>query len=125
MQAANAETRRKVEQSPSAEDFARDANAYVTYNPDGSWEARVTGAENIRRAVEMQDGVRAVEIERGARVRDTRVTERIVDATGKVASFPPHIIEQVADKRGWKPKVSWGKPSERWIVRDGELVRVF
>lgn len=125
MRAENAEQRRKAEQSPGAEDFARDAKAQVTYNADGSWEARVTGAENIRRAVDMQDGARAVEIERGARLRDTRVTEQVVDATGRVASFPPHIVEQVADKRGWKPKVNWGRPSERWVVRDGELVRVF
>lgn len=124
MRTALVEERRKADLSPQAEDFAAEAGATVTHNPDGSWEAVVTGAKNIRRAMDMQDGVRAVEIERGQRVRAGERNERIVDKAGRVHSFPEHIVAQVADKRGWKPKAYYGRPSERYVVRDGELVRV-
>ena len=124
MRTALAEVRRKADLSPEASDFAREAGATVTHNPDGSWEAVVTGAKNIRRAMDMQDGVRAVEIERGQRIRAGETTERVVDKHGRVQSFPQHIVAQVADKRGWKPKAYYGRPSEVYVVRDGELVRV-
>ena len=124
MRTALGEERRKADLSPQAADFAAEAGAKVTHNPDGSWEAVVTGAQNIRRAMDMQDGVRAVEIERGQRIRAGERTERVVDGAGRVQAFPEHIVAQVADKRGWKPKINWGRPTERYVVRDGELVRV-
>lgn len=115
---------RKVAASPSAEDFAREAGAEVRYEADGSWVATVRGEENMRRAVAMQDGVRAVDVEMGRKAATRHVTETIVDASGRQHSFPASVVERVAIKRGWRPKVNWGRPKERWVVRGGELVRV-
>lgn len=119
------DVQRQASKSPQASDFAKEAKADVKVNADGSWVATVKGAENIKRAVEMQNGSRKVEVERGQKLAASRPTERVVGKDGRALDFPAHLVEKVADKRGWKPKVSWGKPSERWVVRDGELVRVF
>ena len=90
--------------SPQADDFKSEAGAEITHNADGSWEGVVRGKDNIRRAMDMQDGSRAIEIERGDRLRSGRPTERVVDAQGTTREFPAHLVERVADKRGWKPK---------------------
>lgn len=119
------DVQRQASKSAGASDFAKEAKADVKYNADGSWTATVRGEENIKRAVEMQNGSRAVEIERGQKLAATRQTETLVDARGRQHAVAEHLAERVAKKRGLKPKVSWGKPSERWVVRGGELVRVF
>lgn len=117
--------RKRLELQPDAADFKKEAKADVKTNPDGSWVATVRGEENIRRAVAMQRGSRAQDVENGARRRARMTTERLVNERGGVIDLPVHLAERVAKKQGLKPKVSWGRPSERWVVRDGELVRVF
>lgn len=120
-----ADVQRKAAAAPRAEDFAKDAGATITYKPDGSWEGVVRGEENIKRAVQMQREARAVEIERGAKLNASRPREALVDAEGRVTSAPVHLAEQIAKKRGLKPKRHYGRPKERWVVRGGEMVRVF
>lgn len=116
---------RQVAAAPQADDFRKEAKADVKVNADGSWVATVRGEENIKRAVEMRNGSRKVEVERGQKLAASRANETLVTAAGREVAFPAHLSERIAKKRGWRPKVSWGKPSERWVVRDGELVRVF
>ena len=115
---------RQVEAAPQAVDFAKEAKATVTTNPDGSWVATVKGEENIKRAIEMRDGSRKVEVERGQKLAASRPTEKLVTAGGREVAFPAHLSERIAKKRGWKPKINWGRPTESYVVRDGELVRV-
>lgn len=115
---------KQVEAAPQAVDFAKEAGASVKHNPDGSWVATVRGEENIKRAIEMRNGSRKVEVERGQKLAASRQSETLVTAGGREVAFPAHLSERIAKKRGWKPKVSWGRPSERYVVRDGELVRV-
>ena len=124
MAAQASAVRRQAEASPDAVDFAKEAKAEVKYNADGSWEAVVRGKENIRRAMDMQDGARRIEIERGDRLRSSRPTETLVTEAGAHMPVSEHLAEQIAKKRGWKPKVNWGRPTESYVVRDGELVRV-
>ena len=115
---------RQVEAAPQAVDFQKDAGATVTTNPDGSWVATVKGEANIKRAIEMRDGSRKVEVERGQKLAASRPTEKLVTQGGREVAFPSHLSERIAKKRGWKPKINWGRPTERYVVRDGELVRV-
>ena len=119
------DVQRQAEAAPKAIDFAKEAKADVKYNADGSWTATVRGEENIKRAVEMQSGSRKVEVERGQKLAASRPTEKLVTLAGREVDMPAHLSERIAKKRGWKPKAYYGKPSERWVVRDGELVRVF
>lgn len=117
--------RRKVEQSPSAEDFAKEAGATIRYEADGSWVATVRGEDNMRRASDMQDGVRKADAEMGEIVNAKRQKERLVDVEGRVFDAPVHLAEQIAKKRGMRAKPNWGRPKMRWAARNGELVRVF
>ena len=94
------DVRRKVEASPSAEDFRKDARAAVTHNPDGSWVATVRGRENMRRAAEMQEGVRRADVEMGERIRSGRPTERVVNERGRIERVPAHMADRIARKRG-------------------------
>lgn len=73
----------------------------------------------------MQDGTRKVEVERGAKLDASRPKERLVDGEGRFVDAPVHLAEQIAKKRGLKPKRHYGRVKERWVVRGGELVRVF
>jgi len=120
-----ADVRRQAAASPSAEDFAREAGAAVEYKGDGSWTATVRDPEKIRRAVRMMDGAREVEIERGAKLDASRPKETLVDGDGRTLAAPVHLAETIAKKQGLKPKRHYGRPKERWVVRGGEMVRVF
>ena len=116
--------RLKAEKAPRAEDFAREAGATVEYGKDGTWTATVRGAENIRRAVHMQNGSRKVEIERGQKLDASRPKETLVAPDGRTMAAPVHLAEQIAKMHGAKAKVNWGRPSKRYVARGGELVRV-
>lgn len=115
---------RQVEAAPQAADFQKEAKADVKYNADGSWVATIKGDENIKRAVEMRNGSRKVEVERGQKLAATRQSETLVTAGGREVAFPAHLSERIAKKRGWRPKTYWGKPTHRYVVRDGQLVEV-
>lgn len=119
-----ADVRRQAEASPSAEDFAKEARAEIQYKPDGSWTGVVRGIENIRRAVHMQDGARRIEVERGQKQGAKRPKERLIAPDGRTVDVTVHLAEQIAKKRGLKPKRYYGRVKERWVVRGGELVRV-
>lgn len=120
-----ADVKRQAEAAPKAEDFARECGAAVQTNGDGSWVATVRDPEQIRRAVRMMDGVRKVEVERGAKLDASRPKETLVDGDGRTLDAPVHLAERIAKKQGLKPKRHYGRPSERWVVRNGEMVRVF
>lgn len=83
------------------------------------------GEENIRRAVQMQGGSRKIEIERGQKLSAQRPREVLIDGDGRRTSAPVHLAEQIAKKRGLRPKRYYGRAKARWVARDGELVRVF
>lgn len=118
--------RKRAEASPKLDDFVKDAKASdVKYAADGSWTATVRGEQNIRRALQMQKEARAQDVENGRRMRSRQETERLVNKRGGVIDLPAHLAEHMAKKQGLKPKVNWGRPSERWVVRGVELVRVF
>lgn len=120
-----ADVRRQAEAAPGAEDFAKEAGAEIAYKPDGSWEGTMRGDENIRRAIQMQRGSRAVEVERGLKLDASVEKETLVDGNGRSMRSPVYLAEAIAKKQGLKPKRHYGRPSERWVYRNGERERVF
>lgn len=119
-----ADIRSQVAASPDASDFVKEARADVVHHADGSWTATVRGDENIARAVAMQGQVRALDVERGAKIAASRPTERVVNKHGREMDYPAHLTDQVKDKAGFKPRRYYGRVKERWVVRGGEMVRV-
>lgn len=118
--------KKRFEASPKLDDFVKEAKATdVKHEPNGSWTATIRGEENIRRAIQMQKQSRAIGVENANRMKARQQTERLVSKRGGVVEVPSHLAERIANKGGMRPKVNYGKPSERWVVRDGELVRVF
>lgn len=125
MLADAAGVRKRIEASPQLCDFVKDAKASnVEYKADGSWTATIRGEDNIRRAVQMQQQAREIGVENSNRMKSRAATERLVTKRGGSVEVPAHLAERIADKGGMRPKAYWGRPSERWVVRDGELVRV-
>lgn len=118
--------RRRAEASPQLEDFVKDAKASdVKHEPNGTWTATVRGEDNIRRAIQMQRQSRAIGVENSNRMKSRIQNEKLVNERGCVVEVPAHHAERIAKKGGMRPKVYYGRPSERWVVRGGELVRVF
>lgn len=117
--------KRRAEASPQLSDFVTEAKASdVKHEANGTWTATIRGEENIRRAVQMQKQARALGVENSQRMKARQSTERLVNSRGGVVEVPSHLAEQIAKKGGMKPKAYYGRPSERYVVRDGELVRV-
>ena len=117
--------KRRAEASPQLDDFVKEAKASnVKHEANGTWTATIRGEENIRRAVQMQKQARALGVENSLRMKARQSTERLVNSRGGVVDVPAHLAEQVAKKGNMKPKAYYGRPSERYVVRDGELVRV-
>lgn len=117
--------KRRAEASPQLADFVAEAKASdVKHEANGTWTATIRGEENIRRAVQMQKQARAIGVENSQRMKARQATERLVNSRGGVVDVPSHLAERIAVKGGMKPKVNWGRPTESYVVRDGELVRV-
>lgn len=93
--------RKKVEASPTREDYVREFGAdKVKDEPDGSWTCNVIEPRDIRKAYEMMNGVRQVEIERGREYKSRwdGKREKVVRRDGKVIEMPEHLVDQVKNK---------------------------
>lgn len=119
------DVQRQKAASPNAEDFAKEAGAVVQYDDKGGYTATVKGEKNILRAIQMQQGARNVEVERGAKLASRRTTETLVSDSGKQFEVPAHLAPQMAKKNNLHAKAYWGRPTERWVVRGSKLVKVF
>ena len=97
---------RQAAASPGPDDFATDAHATITRHGNGEWDGVVRGEENIRRAIEMQDGARAIEIERGKKLAAGQQRESFVHADGRRADIPEHLLDQVVRKPGIRARTS-------------------
>lgn len=98
--AAEAE-RKKAEASPTRADFEREFGANrVKDEPDGSWTCTLTERQDIRRAHEMQAGVRQIDVERGRVVKSKwdGKKERVVRRDGRVIEVPSETVDAVKHK---------------------------
>lgn len=74
----------------------------------GDFSLNLRDNRDIKRAMEMQDGVRNIDIERGQEVRSKERRERIQRKDGQVLDFPEHLIDQTKHK-GIRPVGRGGK----------------
>lgn len=108
--------RAKAKASPQREDFEREfGKDRVKDEPDGSWVLSVKEPAEVRKAYEMQEGIRKIDIEAGARAQARMPRERLIrKSDGRMVEVPEEIIEQTkhkfrpAGKNGLAPAVRFG-----------------
>jgi hypothetical protein len=82
---------KKAEASPRRDDFVSEFGAdTVTDLPNGEWEVNLEGIDKVRRYTEMMEGVRKIDIERGAEVNSRIESEVMYDAQGRTV----HVLSQ-------------------------------
>ena len=109
---------RKYEASPKREDFEREfGKGRVKDEKDGSWTLTLNGSEreSIKKAHQMQEGVRRVETERGAEMQSRIKRENVVRRDGKVVGVPEEMVDTMkrngirpAGRNGGAPSLKFG-----------------
>lgn len=68
--------------------------------PDGSWECTVNDPQDIKRAFQMQEGVRRIDVERGEQLsaKRQRDKERVVRKDGKVIEIDGDLIDHAKNR---------------------------
>lgn len=85
----------KAEASPQRADFEREfGKNKVKDEPDGSWSLTVREDKDIRKAYEMQEGSRKIEVEEGYKQQAAMPRERVIRRDGRMVEFPEELVEQ-------------------------------
>jgi hypothetical protein len=91
---------KKAEASPRRDDFVAEFGADTVKDlPNGEWEVNLEGIDKVRRYTEMMEGVRKIDIERGAEVNSRIESETMYDAQGRTVHAPVADAEEIAHKR--------------------------
>lgn len=90
---------RKVSASPTKADFVAEFGAdKVKTEADGSWTCTLTDDRESKRAWQMQQGIRDVDVERGRELRakwDGKKEHVVRKGDGKVVEMPSELIDSV------------------------------
>jgi len=116
-EAARVQKRKDDAAAPPSE-WKREFGDKCKLSPDGkSFELKVTDDRDIRRAHEMQEGSRKIEVERGAEMQARMKREKIIRRDGKVVDFPEELVDTV--KKSFRPAGRSGiAPAERFSMSD-------
>jgi hypothetical protein len=116
-EAANVQ-QRKIDAGPQRADFEREfGKDRIKDEKDGSWTLTLHERHEIRRAHEMQEGTRKIEVERGAEMQARMKRERVVRRDGKVVDFPEELVDTA--KKQFRPAGRYGgAPSLRFGLSD-------
>jgi len=96
---------RKAEASPKREDFEKEFGKHrIKDEKDGSWTLTLKGdeRENIKKAHQMQEGTRRIEVERGAEMQARMKREKVVRRDGKVVGVPEDMVDTMK-RNGIRP----------------------
>ncbi len=91
---------KKIDASPKRADFEREfGKDKVKDEGGGEWSLSLKEDHQIKRAIEMQEGTRKIEIERGAEMQARLKRERVIrKVDGKMVEFPEEMLDQAKDK---------------------------
>jgi hypothetical protein len=93
--------RKKVAASPTREDFVKEFGAdKVKDEADGSWTCTVREPQDVKKAFQMQQGVRDIDVERGRELKakwDGK-REKVVHKDGRVVEYMQENIDQIKHK---------------------------
>jgi hypothetical protein len=97
--------RRKIDASPKREDFEREfGKGRVKDEKDGSWTLTLHDRDEIKKAHQMQNQLRRVEVERGEQVQakwDGK-REKLQRPDGRLVDIPDELVDQ-AKGNGLRP----------------------
>jgi len=109
----------KAKASPQREDFEREfGKNRVKTEADGSWSLSLHERSDIRKAHEMQEGSRRIEVEQGHIEQARMKRERLVrKGDGRVIEYPEELVDKNKDK--FRPAGRNGNaPAERFGLSD-------
>lgn len=75
---------RKVQASPSLDDWKREFGDKVKCDGNGNFEINLKDRQDIRRAHEMQEGARRIEVERGYELHSREKKQRVIRKDGRI-----------------------------------------
>jgi len=93
--------RRKVEASPQLSDWKREFGNKVSVNErTGDYSLNLRDRDDIKKAYQMQEGARKLEVERGAELQSRwdGKKEKVVRRDGRVMDVPEELIDNVKHK---------------------------
>ena len=106
---------RKIDAGPQRADFEREfGKDRVKDEKDGSWSLTLREDHDIKRAYQMQEGTRIIEVERGAEMQARMKREKVVRRDGRVVELPHETVEQAkgrlrpAGRYGGAPSLRFG-----------------
>ena len=91
--------KRKIDETPPPSEWKKAFGNKCKVSEDGrSFELKLRDDADIKRAIEMQDGARREEIDRGAEMQARMPRERVIRKDGRVIDFPEELVDQAKHK---------------------------
>lgn len=107
--------RRKDEAAPSLSEWKKEfGNKVKVDEKTGAFEINLRESADIKRAIEMQEGTRRIDVERGAVLQARMKREKVVRHDGVMVEFPEELVDQAkhrfrpAGRHGGAPSVRFG-----------------
>ena len=117
-EAAAKAQRKKAEAAPDVHAWKREFGDKVKVNErTGEYSLNLKDRDDIKKAHQMLEGQRKVEIERGAENQAAMKREKVVRRDGRVLDFPEELVDTA--KKGFRPAGRYGgAPSLRFGLSD-------
>lgn len=109
---------KKVDASPKRADFEREFGKHrVKDEANGEWSLSLHERNDIKKAHQMQEGTRRIEVERGAEMQARMKREKVVRRDGVMVEFPEEMVDTA--KKSFRPAGrNGGAPSLRFGMSD-------
>lgn len=86
----------RADQTPPPSEWKKQFGDKCKLSPDGtSFELTVRDDKDIRKAHEMQEGSRKIEVEEGAKQQAMMARERVIRRDGRMVEFPEELVDHV------------------------------
>lgn len=134
-EAAEVQRRKDEAAAPLSEWKKQFGNKVKVDEKTGAFELNLREPADIRRAFEMQEGTRRIDVERGATLQARMKRTKVIRHDGRMVEFPEDMVEQAkhkfrpAGRHGGAPSVRFGLsesfgryeqgPDGLWFVWNG------
>lgn len=84
--------------SPGLDDWKREFGDKVKVDAGGNFEINLTDRQDIRKAHEMQEGARRIEVERGYELHSRVKRERVIRKDGRIIEIDENSLEHAKNR---------------------------